>query len=318
MFPNQARNLEIANLGSLNKTVSPREAMMRYLFILILLSAFGCATKTIRVVDAEGKPVAGVLVLSQQLPYILQPWTIGAYETDEDGKAEVVSSSGYILKPGYFPVIDGNEVGNAFLWSRPSDFSSVTTIFPIVDNDLIKVEQSVYVTDVPISKNTFRVPVQICGLTKVEYNTEDSNITIQSDDQNIVPSERFFFVGASGVGEFSSLRQENDVSFYCQDKESLYKVGISVSSKVWRSGKPTHELSIFMAKVSSTNAYIQPSVKCISKMDVDNFSIGEYRQESPTVYASSGISSAIENIATTIPCANENSDLMFKYVKKYL
>lgn len=278
--------------------------------ILALLT--GCTPKTIKVVDAQGNPVAGALVISEQEPYILQPWKLGVYITDKNGEAKVVSARGHIFKPGYFPVINASELHDEILWQPQSYFSSTTPIYPIDREDVIPVNTSVYITEHPVSKDVYAVPIKVCPTVRVTYHIADTQLTAKSDTPELRLSPRFHFAGAADNMKTSELTAENNLAFYCKHNEELYKVGVSVASQVWNKDIPAHRLTLFTAKVSSEKAYLQPEVKCFTGQHMVS---GQYRTGKPRVFHSPNIRNEMIFFRDTIPCANQSFRNLLQYIE---
>jgi hypothetical protein len=112
--------------------------------LLVSIGLIGCASKTIQVVDNEGNPVKGALVISEQSPDIMQSWKLGVSITDEKGEAVVVHNRGHIFNPGYFPVIEASELNDGVLWEPHSYFSQLTPIYPIQKDKKTTVSTTVY------------------------------------------------------------------------------------------------------------------------------------------------------------------------------
>lgn len=288
------------------------------LAFLVLTLLAGCASKTIHIVDDKGNPVEGALVISEQHPYIMQPWKLGIYITNEKGEAVVVNNRGHIFKPGYFPVIDASELNDGVQWEPYSYFSQRTPIYPIQENNIITIFTSVYNTTNPVKKGVFLIPIGVCSSKTVSYNVEDSHLKVISNAPDIILSRRFYFAGANGLAKVSEAEKENNISFYCSENNNLYKVGVSVSEKVWRLGVPDHKLTIFTAKVPSTDSYLQPNVKCANSENVRIITIGKYREGSPDLYLSDDVASDLSTMSGQIPCSNENTKKIFNYLERFL
>lgn len=278
--------------------------------ILALLT--GCTPKTIKVVDTQGNPVAGALVISEQEPYILQPWKLGVYITDKNGEAKVVSGRGHIFKPGYFPVINASELRDEILWQPQSYFSATTTIYPINAEEIIPVDTSVYITEHPIRKDVYAIPIKVCQTVRVTYDIVSDQLTAGSDTAELLASQRFYFAGATDGRKTSELTAENNIAFYCNHNEELYKIGVSVASKVWNQDVPVHRLTLFTAKVFSEKAYLQPEVKCLAGKHMVS---GQYRTGKPRVFHSPNIRNEITSFRDTIPCANQSFSNLLQYIE---
>ena len=288
------------------------------LTLLVSIVLVGCASKTIRIVDGEGMPIEGALVISEQHPYILQAWKLGVYVTDKNGEAVVVNNRGHIFRSGYFPVIEASELSDGVLWQPPSYFSKNTPIYPIQTDEKTVVTTSTYNTVNPVENGIFIIPISVCTSKVVSYNIDNSRLKVRSNEADIILSERFYFVGADVLRKVSEAKRENSISFYCSEAESLYKVGVSVSEKVWRKGVPDHKLTIFFAKVPSTETYLQPEVKCANYENVRMSTFGKYRDEKPDLYLSVGVVDKLSSMKRLIPCSNENTDQILNYLEQIL
>jgi hypothetical protein len=141
---------------------------------------------------------------------------------------------------------------------------------------------------------------------------------VSSGEQDIILSPRFYFIGANDLKQVSEAEKENSISFYCNEDSNLYKVGVSVSEKIWRVGIPDHKLTIFTSKVPSTETYLQPEIKCVDSENVRMSTFGIYRDGKPDLYLSPDVKDKIKVIKDQIPCFNENTDQIFNYLEKFL
>lgn len=298
-----------------------KELILKIAFCLCAFTLIGCSsTRTIKVVDNKGMPVKEALVISEQPPFIGQPWKLGVYFTDDKGGAKIVANRGSIFKPGYFPVIGGSELSNEVLWSSYSNFSQVTPIYPIEKDKKTIVSTRTHRTVNPIQKDVFVVPIGVCASKRVFYNTKSSIIKVSSTNADILLSERFYFAGA-GDSKVSVAERENNIAFYCNEGNSLYKVGVSVSAKVWVKGDiPRHKLTIFTVVVPSTETYLQPEVKCLGSKNKtpDIRMVGKYGDKRPKLFLSPAVKSRLSNVKDQLPCANKHTRELFNYIEKYL
>jgi len=300
----------------LPRSLAITEVMRKLLFMCLIFSMAGCATKTIKIIDEKGLPVEGALVVSEELPFILQSWKIGAYVSDKNGKVKVVSYRGHIFKPGFYPVIDSSELDDSYLWEAPTYFSNTTPIYPISKNSNIPIEVSTYFTIEESDKGRFDIPIEVCGTIKVKYAVEGSKLSATSHRNEILESNRFHFVGPATNAKKSILEKENNLSFYCEDSKGLHKLGVSVSGKVWKKGIPNHSLTIFTANIESINTYLVPAVKCGTN---ENIRIHEkYMESAPKLYVSPGVKAKLEEYKSAIPCANKHTRELFEYVEGVL
>ncbi|MCP4489410.1 MAG: hypothetical protein GY820_19175 [Gammaproteobacteria bacterium] len=288
------------------------------LTFLVSIVLIGCTSKTIQIVDHVGNPIRGALVISEQHPYILQPWKLGVYVTDEKGEAVVVHDRGHIFRPGYFPVIEASELSDGVLWQSPSYFSKLTPIYPIQADGKTPITTTTYKTVNPIENGIFLVPISACSSKEVSYNVDNSRLKVSSNKADIILSERFYFVGADELKKVSEAERENSISFYCNEDDGLYKVGVGVSAKVWHKGVPNHKLTIFSAKVPSTETYLQPEVKCANSRNVRMSTFGKYREGKPELYLSSDVADKLSTMKHQIPCSNKNTDQIINYVERFL
>ncbi len=290
--------------------------MKQILLLSFILLAAGCATKTIKVVDAQGKAVKGALVVSEELPYIMQSWKLAAYITDNKGEAKIVSNRGHIFKSGYFPVIDSSELQNSYLWKAPSLFSNTIIIYPIKLKQKTTVNISSHITMETNKDGNFDIPLEACNKIRVTYNVNTSRLKAQSKKVGFLSSKRFYFVGPDTSQEVSTIDRENNLAFYCNENNGLYKVGVSVAAKVWQKGIPRHKLTIFSAKVSNINEYIQPVIKCASSEDIRIFRSS--RKVKPDMYISSNLKESINEYRSTIPCPNAYTGDLIDYIEDFL
>jgi len=286
--------------------------------LLVSIVLIGCASKTIQVVDDDGNPVKGALVISEQFPFIMQSWKLGVYITDDKGEAVVVHNRGHIFKPGYFPVINASELNDGILWAPYSYFSKLTPVYPIKKGKKITISTTVYNTVNPVKKGVFIIPIDVCASKTVSYNVENSRLKVISGDTDIMLSQRFYYVGENDNKKVSEAESENNISFYCNEGSKLYKVGVSVSEKVWRVGVPDHKLTIFTAKVPSTETYLQPGIKCADSENVRMSTFGKYRDRQPDLYLSPDVKDKLSVIKGQVPCSNESTDKIFNYLEQFL
>ncbi len=294
---------------------------MKLFFIIAfaLISITGCSTnESIKVVDPEGNPIKGALVISEQIRYIAQPWVLGVYITGAKGEARVASDRGFIFKPGYFPIINASELSDELSWEAPSLFSKTTKMYPIKIDNNIPVQTSSYTISSPIKEDLFAIPTEVCGAIDVTYNLKDSHLNARSNNTDLIASRRFFFASGSNKQKVSIVEQENNIAFYCDDDGETFKVGISVSEKAGGSGKPAHKFTIFTANVPSTESYLQPNIKCMTREDVSNSIFGKYGDSSPKLLISKHLKDNIGTFKETIPCANEHSTKLLNYIEKYI
>jgi len=162
------------------------------------------------------------------------------------------------------------------------------------------------------------IPISVCASKTVSYNIDNSYLKVSSSEEDIILSQRFYFVGANDLKKVSEAEGENSISFYCREGDNLYKVGVIVSEKVWRVGVPDHKLKIFSAKVPSTEAYLQPSVKCANSENVRMSTFGKYRDGKPDLYLSVDVADKLSTMKHQIPCSNKSTDQIINYVERVL
>ena len=77
------------------------------LLLSILVFLFtGCVHTTLKVVDEQGKPIEGALVITEQPKYVMQSWKLYAYFTDKNGNAKIATDYGQVFSKNYYPVIN--------------------------------------------------------------------------------------------------------------------------------------------------------------------------------------------------------------------
>ena len=190
--------------------------------------------------------------------------------------------------------------------------------FSIKINEKTLVTTSVYNTENPIENGLFIIPISVCTSKVVLYSINNSHLKVRSNEADIKLSERFYFVGADELEKVSEAERENSISYYCSEPSGLYKVGVSVSEKVLRKGVPDHKLTIFIAKVPSTETYLQPDVKCANSENVRMSTFGKYQGGKPDLYLSVGVDDKLSTMRRQIPCSNENTDRIFNYLEQII
>lgn len=266
------------------------------LLIMGVMGLSGCATKPIAVVDTAGNPVENALVLSEEIPYIFQSWKLGIYLTDENGKAKTVGGA-EVLKPGYFP-------------TSVSESSENATMYKIEPDKNIPVKTKSYTTETPATDGKYIVPVGICPRIQVTYTPDNSRIKVASGNNDIIPSDQFYFVGASTNRAVSELERNRNIVFYCHDDQQLYKVGVkvvlrgSVREASTHKQQPRHELKILTAKVQSPDDYLQPEVECPDSSN--DFPLTRNYEGKRHLYTSPGLADKLHHLDNYALCPNRN------------
>lgn len=257
----------------------------RLLSLLMCLAVVsGCAAKTIRVVDPEGNPISGALVISEHPPYIGTKWKLAVGTTDVDGFVKSVNNRGTIIAPGYYPVIESNDIGTSENWSARAHLRRNTTLFPIRPDSPRR--DSVRTIDAWSAKDkkTYKFAGLPCDDVYVEYGFASSSIRVTSDSK-LTPSDRFYFLGPSKAAVGKKLEREGFISFYCSQSGSINKIGIDATSRIWMRGNPRHTLTVYEAENIDFTDYIQPSIGCVTK---DSFSWwGEVSNDTPAILTTS-------------------------------
>ena len=144
--------------------------MKQILLLGCMLLLFGCShpTAVIRVVDPQGNPIVGALVVSEEAPYILNPWRLSVFLSDDQGRAEMlVGTNGHIFKPGYYPVINAVS-GDSYPPGHSSFFAQTVVLYPLKRDQVIPVMTNSYVTNEPhegdrkVGDDEFLIPLGVC------------------------------------------------------------------------------------------------------------------------------------------------------------
>ena len=266
------------------------------------------------VVDEKGKAVEGALVVSEEHPFILQSKKLGVYLTNKKGEARIVGPNGHIFKPGYYPIVNGSELAHGLLWKTHPRHSKEIPIYPIVSDQKTPVSISSYFTRKADIEGVYHIPIDVCRTTRVTYSIANSILKAESDNLELLPSNRFFFLPPDSYKKVLKIEKENNLAFYCEDKSGLYKLGVSVSEKIWNQGNPAHKLTIFLARISSLKEYIQPNIKCASR---------EYTKmlesdTKPNLYISHNFSNLFDARDYLSHCSEEYIDSLIEYVEELL
>lgn len=283
-------------------------------FILALLMLYACGVSTIQIVDNNGTPVEGALVLSEIPPFMFRTNKVAIGITDKRGKTRYVADDGMIFKQGYYPLIGRSELPNRFAWHKKG-LKAVTTLYPIKAQENIAVSAQKYITHNPNADGLYDLPLAVCNIQQLSYDVETFNLRVVSAQKDLLASERFYFVGAKNNRRVSHIEQKNHLAFYCMQGEVLYKVGVMSGDKVSIIGEPQHVLFILTAKVDSPDAYLQPPVKCLSKYGAR---IGVYFSSNTKLYLSEKLAEKLDYYRNNIPCTNTYTDKMFDDIRKIL
>lgn len=275
-------------------------------FILALLTLYACGVSTIQIVDNNGTPVEGALVLSEIPPFI----KVAIGITDKRGKTRYVADDGMIFKQGYYPLIGRSELPNRFAWHKEG-LKAVTTLYPIKVQENIAVSEQKYIMHNPNADGLYDLPLAVCNIQQLSYDVETFNFRVISAQKDLLASERFYFVGAKSNRRVSHIEQKNHLAFYCMQGDALYKVGVMNSGGKASAVVPQY-IFILTAKVDSPDAYLQPPVKCLSKYGAR---IGVYFSSNTKLYLSEKLAEKLDYYRNNIPCTNTYTDKMFDDIR---
>ncbi len=298
--------------------------MKQILLLGGMLLLFGCShpTGVIRIVDPQGNPIVGALVVSEEAPYILNPWRLSVFLSDDQGRAEMlVGTDGHIFKPGYYPVINAVS-GDSYPPVHSSFFAPTVVLYPLKRDQVIPVMTNSYVTNEPhegdrkVGDDEFLIPLGVCPALHVTYNPTSRRLRVQSPVPDLLASNGFYFVGPAGSDPTAVVEGDYALAFYCTASQRSYKVGVRVARQAWHKNVPHHRLQINAAQVLSPGAYLQPEIGCLTALDTKL--VGLYKEGKPELYRSPGVKERIDQFRETIPCANEYSTQLIEYLKGYL
>ena len=193
----------------------------------VLLSGCGLAER--RFVDPDGRPLQGVLVVSEQWPYILQNHEVGVLLSDHEGRAPVVDKvNEYAVKAGYHPWQNWRPDAAFFVGGpRPAGCrASDVVLFPVSGRvpEVVgaKRQTLTFVTDAD-ERQPIAVPLEI-GVTV--YCVWRNTLEVTADGKRLVESPGFYFAGPSSEERVSGITNKDAVFFYVFGGAAVYKVGI--------------------------------------------------------------------------------------------
>jgi len=267
--------------------------MIKIFSILLIFLLISCSSNTIKVIDPNGNPIKDALVLSEQhAGYAFTPWIVSINNTDIKGEAYNASSTfSSIFKIGFHPIVQRNDL-TGVLYPRskrdkdgsihsiltdlyyPNYFGrkpieGVVTLYPIVSPELSK--YTVVAKDyVILSDANIHLETNECTDIAVEYRPTDNSFYITSRSKNILPSERFFFVGSSSKIAISHFKSNKLASFYCENPDSsIYKIAWAVNHVKSSYRVQSHTLIKITSKVNNKNQKIEPLIKPIHSIFLD-------------------------------------------------
>lgn len=253
--------------------------------ILALTLLFGCSSNTVKFVDPDGKPIRGVIVLSEQPGYIFTPWVVSMNSSDKNGTAESTSSPfTYVYKSGFYPIVQGSDLTGVLFprkklekgqsvhlllndpyypnWFGRQLVTDRVTLYPLVPSSNIpyKIQATQYTIH---EGKLLDLPVAQCPSIKISYNPKDSLFFASSTDNGVVLSKRFFFEGAiKDKGKKFNYSNKGAIYFYCVNTESKkYKIGFGVNHKQASGGNWNHTIIMLSAKVTDYDQIIYPNEK---------------------------------------------------------
>ena len=191
--------------------------MKKTVLILMVLFFSACSTKTITVVNEQGKPVEGALVITQQQRYIMQPWKLYAYFTDENGKTKVATNYGQVFSKGNHPLIDKHLPETVKLYRVKK-----------AKTKNIKKESTVINHDLKGEKQAYAIPFNSCKDVNLTFYPRGSEFIVQSKRNNLIESKSFYFATGDISQKRSMLKSSYQrLDFYCQEGNSFNKNSIT-------------------------------------------------------------------------------------------
>ena len=286
---------------------------MRLWLFVLLLACVSCASTWVKIVDIEGRPVEGAVVVSEKGPYILQRWKYAAVVTNRAGVAKVVDGEGYVFHEDYHPIIDGSELDSGLYWSAPAKFKQKTTIYRIKAPGTSPVQMSDHTVVQEGDQHVYEVPIASCNDARVTYNIETSELIASSHRKNLIASKRFYFERGDRAKRVGQVSGTNNVAFYCESQNGLSKIGVAARWKGATRGVWKHNLVILEAHALTTETYLEPRIKCLDESKLTGIR-GTASGLYPKMYVSDNLEQRIAALRRGVKCFDSSADRLFVYI----
>lgn len=189
------------------------------LSILALLTT-GCVHTTVKVVDEQGKPVEGALVITEQPKYIMQSWKLYAYFTDKNGKAKITTDSGQVFSKTYHPLINKHLPETVNLYSVKRN-----------KTENIKKESTLIEYDPKGEKKAYAIPLNSCKDVQLTFYPQRSEFIVKSKQKSLIESKSFYFATGDIGQRHSMLKSKySRLDFYCKNGNSFNKNSIALKA----------------------------------------------------------------------------------------
>jgi hypothetical protein len=259
----------------------------------------GCIPSAIKLVDEQGNPISGALVVTEQSVYIMQPWKLDAHFSDAKGEVKIATDSGSVFSESYHPLI------NAHL-------NRVTTLYK-VDKETLNIKQKSFFVPYEMGKKLYAVPLSVCQNVQVKLIPHESKFVVSSQGNTLIESQNFYFKKGEMGKKVSSLTSTYPMlSFYCQSPKGFSKVGLKLNT-ITHQPVPKWSVDIKEIKGVSLSTIIKPKVRTAEK---DSFyMIRELTPESkPKVSTSPNIKERLKGFNDKIVGGNIYTQELFDYV----
>ncbi len=253
--------------------------------IIILVLIFTGCTSNIKIVDPDGMPISGAVVISTYRVMFGGSETIIDTSNNDGDVYTAISPFNYIYKNGYHPIIEGTDLAevlypretekdqvsfHSFLDSPyypvnilPSTVSETATLFPIVSPG--KIPYAIKVIEFTINNMGENIiEFEGCNNVVIKYFHKDDSYVVISQGKNLLKSERFFFVKANSGNMQNQIFHKNRVYFYCENiDKSVYKIGVGANNGYSLPGAGNRKLLVMSSKLNSIDQVIEPEVRPI-------------------------------------------------------
>jgi len=273
--------------------------MKELLTLSLFLLMTGCVPSTIKVVDEQGNPISGALVITEQPRYILQSWELDAQFSDAKGEAKIATDYGSIFSKLYHPII------NTYL-------PSVTTLYK-VDKETLNVKQKSFFIPYEIGKKVYTIPLSTCPNIQVELIPHSSKFVVSSQRNILIESQSFYFKTGEKGKKVSSLNSTYPIfSFYCQNPKGFSKIGLKLNTLALYP-VPKWSVDIKEIKEVSLSTVIKPKVKT-AESNSFYFMRKLSSEYKPKVYTSPNIKERLKGFNDEIVGGNIYTQELFDYV----
>jgi len=273
--------------------------MKELLTLSLLLLMTGCIPSAIKLVDEQGNPVSGALVVTEQSVYIMQPWKLDAHFSDSKGEVKIATDSGSVFSESYYPLIN-------------THLNRVTTLYK-VDKETLNVKQKSFFVPYEVGKKVYTIPLSVCQNVQVKLIPHRSQFVVSSQGNTLIETQGFYFKkGEMGKMVSSLTSTYPTLSFYCQSPKGFSKVGLKLNTITHY---PVAKWSVGIKEIKdvSLSTIIGPEVRPAEK---DSFyMIRELTPNSkPKVSTSPNIKERLKGFNDKIVGGNIYTQELFDYV----